>query len=224
MIQQFLGFPRRQGRTVTATYQSAATSETDASSYSFTSQAIGTASADRVVVVAVFFNSGSSITCSAVTVGGNSATSIVSAVNAPAASTGAHLWAVNVTSGTTATIDVTLTGTSVRASIIVWTITGTGGSTTAHNTATSTSGDPTSTTVNTLAGGCIIAAAYTANSGTNSATWSGVTENVDAVPGAGTDNCYTGGSTNNTSTASGVSVSVDWASAPTRECLAVASW
>ena len=61
---------------VTAAFTASAVSGTNATSYTFSSQALGTASSSRMIVVGITgsSNSGSASTISSVTVGGESAT------------------------------------------------------------------------------------------------------------------------------------------------------
>lgn len=89
------------------------------STYTFTSQAIGTASSDRLVIVGIMHNTASlSQQVTGVTIGGVSATSII----APSAGVALSLFTLKVTTGTTATIVVTLNGNAVNCGIQVYTL------------------------------------------------------------------------------------------------------
>lgn len=119
-----------------------------------TGVAIGAASGDRVVVVGVY-GKGSSISVNSVTIGGVSATKIIDVTYNEG---DASLWALNVTSGTTANIVITSTGTVDRLFWGVWAMTGTGGSVTASGTDTDTGASTNlSTTVTVSATGGAIA-------------------------------------------------------------------
>lgn len=98
-------------------YQTSAVNSANLSTYTFTSQAIGTASATRVVIVGVFCSSGGSPVISTVTVGGISATS----ANTLASSLRTvGVYTAPVPTGTTANIVVTMTGTVDNCGISVW--------------------------------------------------------------------------------------------------------
>lgn len=94
------------------TWRTTQTSTADASSYTFSSQAIGTAAADRWVIVGVVTD----FAPSSVTVGGVSATQIAT----DGANDRATIWAVNVTSGTVADIVVTISAENCQ--IGYWTV------------------------------------------------------------------------------------------------------
>lgn len=225
LVNQLTGFGAGAGGPVTATYIGNATNENDLTTYTFSGQSIGTAAADRIVVVGVHHNSGGDIDISSVTIGGNAATAIVTAKDLATNTTTAALYALLVPTGTTADIVVTLSAAgAVRAGIGVWNINGKFDSIAAFHTASATSGDPTSVSLNIPDQGCVIAVATQANAGTVTVTWSGTTERYDQVMGTA-DNTMTGASTAGPATASsGTTISADWASAPTRPALAAASW
>ena len=120
------GFGSGGGPDATVSYESTAANTADQSSpYTFSSQGIGTAAANRTVVVVTIahINAG---TISAVTIGGNSATEIVN-LDAGGASQEEQvaMWAYDLTTGTTADIVVT-TGAANRCQIGVWALYGVG--------------------------------------------------------------------------------------------------
>lgn len=164
---------------LTATFTDSASSPTDTTSYSFTSQSIGTASSDRYVVVIAegYDNNGSNgfLTC---TVAGASTTKIydvsLPSNGNPGIMLAAFITDAPVTSGTTATIVVTTLGTTNRMAAQFYTITG--GTPVAYDTLASTSTDP-SGTIDCPVGGCIIAGAM--NISSNAVAWTGVTEDVE---------------------------------------------
>lgn len=100
-------------------YRTQASQGSGSSSYNFTNQDIGTAASDRYVIVAIGNGfTGGPRTVSAVTVGGISATQVVSVSGS---TTNACLWIAAVPTGTTATIAITLSGTVGQGiGIAVW--------------------------------------------------------------------------------------------------------
>lgn len=174
------------------TYQTNATDPTNATSWTFTAQAIGTAAADRYVIVGVGISNNASEPTS-VTVGGVSATKVVGTAG------GAHcagLWVALVTGGTTADIVVNASGTTDRCAIGVWSATGLL-SVTPNNTATSNAATG-SCTVTTLAGGFAISFCHL---GYGTVTWSGtgVTQDFNASIEASVKNTGASASTDGTS-------------------------
>lgn len=136
---------------------------TSGTSFTFTSQSIGTASSDRVVlVVACAVTSSPGTTISGVTIGGTSATSLVSTTGG---STGNYLpaaiYALLVSSGATANIVVSTSNSSSRAGIGVYTLTGSRGSSTTYNTSSSTSasGGSLSASINIPGNGAVLSGA-----------------------------------------------------------------
>lgn len=111
-----------QGPIAQATYSyigavdSGATS-TSVSSFTFTSTAVGTAASDRHVIVAVHLYTAGSETCSSVTIAGNSMTQIDT--EARGTTGGVSMWRYNLTTGTTATIVVNLSGTSSSTDCLI---------------------------------------------------------------------------------------------------------
>lgn len=167
------------------TWTDATSSSTDASAYTFNTRNIGTAAADRIVVVGVSAGqSGSTVRTCTVTIGGVTATQLVFVAKTSTNSTHVGLFALLVTSGTTANIVVTLSGAQVRCGIQVWSLTGTGGVVTPANTANNTAASTTavSTTITTVAGGACIGMFGDAISGASqTTTWTGLTEDNDSV-------------------------------------------
>lgn len=164
--------------------------------YTYLNEAIGTASADRIVVTAFSCNSttNQSInnTTTPVTIGLVTATQVVS--NAPATRV-TELWFAPVPTGTTATIVVTIAaaGSMNRCSVDWWTITGTTQTTySSRSGASVTSVTGTSMTINgspmtVPAGGAAIAVAVNGST-VNTVVWSqtsgsGTTE-TNAIQGA----------------------------------------
>jgi len=105
------------GAAITGVYTDSQISATDASSYSFSSMAIGAVSSSRRVVVGFGWRAGSAVT---VSVGGITLTQ--AAATAQSTSSGVWIGYANVPTGTTATVVVTLSGIAVRAQASVWTM------------------------------------------------------------------------------------------------------
>ena len=143
----------------TITFAGQTVQNTSASTFTFSGHAIGSASADRKVLVAANTTGGSSDSTgvSGLTIGGTSATKAISAFSS-SGRVHCELWYLNsVSSGTTA--DIIVTWNSSRGggcNIGVWAITGaaSGVNDTGSDTGT---GDPLSTTIDCSAGGVVAA-------------------------------------------------------------------
>jgi hypothetical protein len=155
-------------------FQAHTTNAGASASYSFTSQAIGAEDNSRCVVVAVIGRAGGALDVSSVTVGGISATLARAGggVELPV-----ELWIARVPTGTTATIDVTFTGTSNFCAIGVWSVTNID-SLTPTDTAASSIG---SILIDVEAVGIIVAVSSSLNGATS--TWTNATERYDAAIG-----------------------------------------
>ncbi len=167
--------------------------------------AIGTAAADRYVVVEVVLRTnGTQADASAVTVAGVSCTQIGTDVNS--GSNHLSLWRTNspIASGATANVVVTFTN-AANIGVATWAVTGLQ-STTPTDTDTTTT-DAASVTSTVSAGGIIVAAAYSVGLFPGTHTWTGVTEDFDSIS-VGARGTTSGGSLN--SAAGGnISVSAD---------------
>ena len=167
---------------------------------------IGTAAADRYVIIAVALRTnGFQADASAVTVAGVSCTQIGTDVNS--GKNHLSLWRTNypIASGTTADIAVTYTNAS-NIGVATWAVTGLQ-STTPTDTDTTTT-DAASVTSTVSAGGIIVAAAYSVglvSAGTH--TWTGVTEDFDHLS-VGSIGSQSGGSLNSPG-GGNISVSAD---------------
>lgn len=216
------------GSTVNA-FIGATESTLDASTYTFTDHAIGTAHANRVVVVGVvFFDAVDNNTIDTVTIGGSSATEAANTAPTGSSQGDAQVCAIfyrAVAAGTTATIVVNSTGTATSCGIAVWAIYP-ASSTPIDADATSSNTSATSVTNTSLSivtGGVACVIHNHNNSGTTTfATDIGetVVENVDEQLGdtgvnwaAGMVNC---------STTSTMAVQAQWTGSVTRSiCTAV---
>jgi hypothetical protein len=115
-------------RIVEATWRGSYSSDTDAASYTKSGAAIGTADANRYVIVAIpLFTGATNLTISSVTIGGVSATKINGETFYSGTSTNRSLvdfWKANVPTGTTGDIVITPSTTAPRMSASWWTCIG----------------------------------------------------------------------------------------------------
>ncbi len=156
-------------------YVSSASSTNNATTYTFTSQPIGTAAANRRVVVGVAGRDTAAFPTS-VTVGGTGLTMDEGETNTPVCT----IWSGVIATGGTATIVVTYAVANTYCGIGVWDVYGKSAAATAKNTSNSTTPVATITTV---AGDfCVGMLAYRINSGTTPAfTWTAANERFDAA-------------------------------------------
>ncbi len=161
----------------------AATSDTsDSTTYTFTNHAIGTAAADRCVVVEIMSRRGAATvtTIDSVTIGGNAAAVLEQlSVEESSAASVFGIAALTVAAGTTATIVVTFSASMLRARVAVSAMTGAATCGTASQTGENEANDPTfdldvpddGTAVGTCGG----------SSAAASAAWTGLGETHDAI-------------------------------------------
>jgi hypothetical protein len=181
--------------------------------YSWASQAIGTASPDRVVVVCFsecqVNNNAQTVTC---TIGGVAATRLTSGYINNGGNRGNYtaVFALLVPSGTTATIALTCTAQCVRAAIAVYTLTGTNGSVTPYATQCTNGtvpGASASVSLATNPGGAVLAyASDTSPNPTPSLAFVGVTQDFQAYVSSSAP--YIGGH-NNTQVGTSLTVTVN---------------
>jgi hypothetical protein len=196
------------------------------SSWTFSSLDIGSAAADRVILVGVTNGSGTVAAINGVSVAGNSATAIVQADGASSPNEErAEIWAVAVASGTTGDVVVTTSAADRGCGVVVWAAYGI--STTAHDTATD-AGDPMSVSIDIPAGGvCVGFCAVRSNSaGSSRWTWTGLTEDIDGLQwGTTGGDIASGASLNPSTTQTGLSVTATYDGTEVRAApLAVASF
>lgn len=158
------------------------------SSPSFTNAPVGTASIDRLVVVALsWYVSGSSRTLSSATIGGIAATIVDS--ESDGNESGVAIISAVVPTGTTATVAMSFSGTVTRVSGGVYAVYNLKSTTATDADSTTGSGGFGSTTksvtIDTLQDGIVIASGYIeASDGTTTITFSaGVTEDYENVSG-----------------------------------------
>jgi len=204
-------------------YVSQAGMATDFTTYTFSGQGIGTASADREVIVAFSCSGGGTQLINTMTIGGISATEHIEQGNTDGEMASA-IYSANVPTGTTADIVVVLNRSAGRAHVAVWEATGisvTPNDTKSDNAAASAA-DP-SVSINCPATGFIIA--YTSSTGGSGSTytWAGVTEDFDTGP---IEFSYTasGASDVFATQQTGLTVAPTWSDSLSKGCLVVASW
>jgi len=147
---------------------------TDSATYTFASQAIGTAYSDRLVVVGYAFTNLTGQAITSVTIGGITATTI----HSTGTNTACGLAWANVPTGTTASIVITPTSAgTVRCGISVYVVRGLQ-SMTAFATNASAGGSDASrnTSLNIAAGGVVFAVSASQAGAT---AWTNITEDAD---------------------------------------------
>lgn len=191
----------------------------DATSYNFTGTDIGTASADRYIVVCVYARRSGAAVNSSCTVAGQAMTKVVGGT----ISTTDNLCAIwisdaPVTSGTTAAIVVGFNATMLRCSIGVYTITG--GTPVLADTASDSGGADPNVSIDVPVGGVVVATAGNANNVTT--TWTGVTEDfTDLIESSNTHTCA---HENLPAGETGRSVQITFGGGDAGDRLNVASW
>lgn len=182
------------GPTPTISYVSTGTGQTG-TTITYTAQNIGTASADRVVIVGITTGyTGTAAQTDSMTIGGVTATKLISGKISNTNSTYIGLFALNVTSGTTANIVTTVTTSANRSAIVVWNMTGTGGILTTKATGSSLATATTlaqTVSIATNGGGAAVAIAGDGISSGTAYSWSGTSLDVTGNMTGGT-NPYSG--------------------------------
>ena len=158
----------------------AANSDANAAEYTFSAQNLGTAAADRQIIVVTTARKVGAVTTVSMTIGGVSATQ-VQLISAGANANHVAIFIANVPTGATGDIVVTWGATMVRSAIMAY-----GGydfvSATPTDGGTSTAAAPTFA-IDVVAGGFAIGGATT--EADTSTTWTGITEDADASVEAG---------------------------------------
>jgi len=179
-VTQLVGFAAAAAVPVTVSYTASAGDATDATAYTFSSQAIGTAGANRKVVVGTSCtrSAGAATSVSTLTIGGVSATLVVAAPTDGVNDRPTEFWQADVPTGTTADIVVTWGDAAVRCGIGVWAVYD---AASAANDTGSSVADPMTDTLNIPANG--VAIGFSNSSGGTPAThvWTGLTEDFDSV-------------------------------------------
>lgn len=164
--------------TATATYVTATGSTANATAYTFTNHAIGTAAADRIVVVAFWGNGTTTTSGATVTIGGNNAT-VPAGSNINTTDLEAGFAYLAVAAGTTATIVVTFSGAKSRAGISVWSVTGSSGTPTDTDETTATGTSAALSALTVPSNGCGVFLAAHQNTTTTGWGWTNANERDD---------------------------------------------
>lgn len=186
-------------------FLTSAVNSTAQTTYTFSSQSLGTADPFRYIIVNVTGASASAgRTISTVTVGGISGNILVQ--DAPGASSRVSGIAIAaVPTGTTGDVVVTFsTGGVDRAGIGLYRATGISATPYHTNSNDTTSAASLSTTINTISGGVLIACFEDSTTSVASVGWTGATENYDQL--LATNHLQSGAYTTSTSTATGATV------------------
>lgn len=167
------------------TYITGTSSSSSATTFTFSSTSIGTASSDRLVVVVVEGRQAvADRTVSSVTIGGVTAT-IASGTNVPSKYPGCIAY-LTVTSGTTADIVVTFSGSTFGGcGIQVYTLTSLSSTTPVDSDQSGMVASPASVTLTTSSQGALIAGVGGNGGATGSISWTGPTEDYEVSPGTG---------------------------------------
>lgn len=195
----------------TATHAGTTNISTNLATYTFSAHAIGTAAADRIVVVMI---NGTLVTTattvSSITIGGNAATLHGTQIDSTPLRPKQAMAGLLVTSGTTADIVITWTQTLESCQISVWALTGTGGVflpiVRDVRTATTTGTVATSALVVPPNGAVIAQAVFVdTTAGTTDITWTGPTEASD-IAGETASTRYGGAGLSNQAASTGFTV------------------
>lgn len=160
------------GGGITGTFQAAAGSTANSSTYTFTSQPLGAAAAGRRIVIGVATRA-TSQSVSSVTVGGVS----LSRDAFTNVTHNAEIWSGVVASGTTGDVVVSMSVADSYCGVGVWSLTG--GAATGNTATASNTGTP-ALTVTTLSGDFVVGVlAYEVTSAGPSVAWTAASERYD---------------------------------------------
>jgi len=220
--------PAVSGSAVAVSYLTTASDTSDQTTYngvSFQGLTFGAADAARYIVVGIGARANSARSISSVTIGGVAATHVCTANDTSAGADIASLYIAAVPTGTTGDVVVTFSGAMLRCQIGLWRMTGISSATpNATMTDNTISAGVLTGTINCPANGAIIGAAWGAGSGSQTATWAGITEVYDGQPET-TSNNATGAHATFFAAQTGLTVSATiGGTSPSSGGLAVASW
>lgn len=168
---------------VALSFTVSALSATDATTYSFTAQSVGTAANNRFVIIAIGSRANAARSISTATIGGVNAVQLAIGNDTSGGADIAALYIAALSTGTTADISLTFSAQMLRCGIGVYRMVG-AGSPTPHATMTDNVmvAGVLSGTINCPANGAIVGAAWGAGSGNQLAVWAGITEDYDIQP------------------------------------------
>jgi|ETNvirnome_2_300_1030623.scaffolds.fasta_scaffold06108_3 hypothetical protein len=214
-VQSLAGFgagPAAGGAPATVSQEGQSFTNASQTVFTESGMAIGTAAADRTVIV-IACGGANTRTVSSLTIGGNSA-SLVKRQQDGIRTT--EIWAYALTTGTTADIVTTWSGSQLYNAAWTFAAYGIGA---AHDTDGAGQPSPMSITIDCPAGGIIIGGVCNSSNRTN--TWAGVTEDGDVA----NDNLYnSAGSDAFASIQTGLTVSATLSASAATSPMAVASW
>lgn len=203
--------------TPTIALTDSATDDDNLDTYTFADRAIGTASSTRLVVVGVVAVNNAGIDISGVTIGGSAGTLVAKDASGETVS---GLYQRVVTSGTTAEIVVTASTTGQACGIAVWAIDDYSSST-ATDTDANNGADPMTDLLNVSAGGVALAVAGCV--GGDSASWTGLSEDVDSVFN-GSNGIFTAASSSFATAQTNLTIGPDFAGSNNNQSIAMAAW
>lgn len=203
---------------INLTYVANAADTTNASSYTFSSQSFGGEDARRFVLVGLNARAAGAVTISSVTIGGVTATPLVTVTNSGGGDSSiTAIYGSLVPTGTTGSVVVVASASLNRCNIGIWRLIA--NSMTPHATYSSTANNP-SVSMNVPANGFAIGRAQSIGS-SPTATWAGLTESFDTVTEA-TGNTGATGSFGAAQT--GLTVSCTWTATSGLDAFVAASW
>lgn len=214
------------GAATSVSFQGSGEDTTDQTTYTFTSQPLGTIASDRCSLVAFVSRSASARSVSSVTIDGVSATAIVTADGVPAGADIASIWAAATPSAdTTGTVAITFSGAMLRAAIVNYRMVGQSACTTptATTSTTTLTAMVGTASVNVSANGDAVGMCYMLSGGTASATWSGITSDATGSPETAA-NAYNAGHQHFASSQSPAVITCTGDAGAARIALVSASW
>lgn len=222
--------PYRFGVVTVSAQTPPAASTSGLTTYTFSGAAIGTASSDRRIVVAIGSRANAARSVSSVTVGGISATELVTANDSGSGADIASLWIAEVPTGTTGDIVVTFSAAMLRCAVAQYAVYGMGSNSAFHTQASAGSvanNVARSVSINVPANGAVIGADWGAGSGSPTciATWTELTEQNETNLGT-VSNVFSSASKTYSAIQTGLSVTatVSQSAANVNGGLAVASF
>lgn len=200
--------------------------ETNLSTYNFNGQAIGSAEADRFVILGVQGTESSGASdITSVTCNGNAMTLLAGVLTANGANAIAF-YGIYLATGTTADFVVTFANTRGNAGIVVYKATKLQSSTPVDTDTNAPAGAATDApvTIDKPSSGFVIALSLMYNTGAGTCTWTNLAEDFDGSPMAGSNGHQSGASEEIVSGSSGVTITPSWSAAATARvaCVAIA--
>lgn len=187
---------------------------TNLTTYTFSSQTLGTAAANRKIIICVAGNGGNAGAVSSLTVGGISATNVIAVSDGGTVQS--EIWVADVPTGTTGDVVVTFSTAKARCGIGVYRAIGS--QSTANATASSTA-DPMSASLFIPYNGIGIGVAQDIS--TSTYTWTNLTEDYDEIFEVTTT--QTGASLNNLSPQT-PTITANPSNTAVTPAMALASW